>query len=166
MRIVTSALVAVAALLPAAATAQTADYVEYGELTEQAARVATSIGSCHRLGFKITTDDSRMKAFTERTIRKGVMLGVDKTLAENMLLDALNREKEDLEYLSTVPEDIQTKEALFETFTEMMNFWHQRCHSIASSEVGSEFVQVTGNEDDVLRDTLNSMREELWKPAE
>ncbi|VWX56955.1 conserved hypothetical protein [Sphingorhabdus sp. 109] len=85
------------------------------------------------------------------------MMGIDKSTAEAMLLDALNREKADMELISSLPKHIDTTEELIEQVRDTFLFWDTRCRALSSAGFGSNFIRETGNEASVQQKSLEKL---------
>ena len=157
-----SMLAAIAAsILPVAAQAQQTDYLGLNDRAELAARVVTSAGSCTQLGFDVSMDGEAAVALGNRTVRQGVMDGINKSTAEQLVLAAMDREREDLAYLSEVPANLDTNEELLAHYRETMGFWLNRCRSLAATQLGGQYIRVTGREDEVFERMMADMAKEL-----
>lgn len=124
-----------------------ADYIAFGEYAEEAAQIVTSVRSCARMGFSVNDDPGVPLELSDRALRTAVRMGVDRSTAESMVVAAIEDETADMELMSSVPDYIDTAEELVAHFRETIGFWDSRCRSLASSSLGSEYIQVSGNEE-------------------
>lgn len=166
MRIILLSAAIALAMQPQPASAQAPDYVAFGEYAAEVARTITSIQSCKRMGFAVEDGSSVPSDISDRAVRRAVMMGIDRSTAESILLDALNRERTDIELLSTVPDDADTTQELVAYSRETFSFWDRRCRAMAASEVGSGYVKVTGDEERVQREALEDLTRKIEAAAE
>jgi hypothetical protein len=145
------------AATPASLAAQTPDYLAFGDYAREVARTLTSIRSCKRMGFDVDDGPSLPNEVSNLALRAAITMGIDRSTAESLLLDALDRENEDIELMSSVPEHIDTTEELVALARETFAFWDRRCRSLASGGFGSAYVRLTGDEERVQRKALEEL---------
>lgn len=142
-----------------------ADYVAFGAEAEEAAHVLTSLQSCKRLGFHVDDRPEAASEISDITIRRGIALGIDRAMAETMMLDALKREQIDLAFISQPPEQADTVQELVASMRENIAFWDDRCQSLISGELGSRYIRRTGTEADVQARLLAAATEQIEAAA-
>lgn len=142
------------------ANGQTADYVEFGEVASDFAMTITSIQTCKRMGFGVEDHPGVPQELTDRAFRDAVRLRVEQSTAEALLLAGLDRERNDMSLMSSVPSRADTVEELEAYFRDFISFWDTRCRSIAEANLGAHYVRVSGNEAEVqaalVRDAISN----------
>lgn len=148
------------ALGPGQVMAQT-DYLAFNEYATEVARTINSVTSCKGVGFTVQDGSNVPDEISAKAIRTGIMMGVDRSTAESIVLGSLKRDAADMEYLITVPEHVDTTEALVAHTRQMFAFWDDRCRQVAASAFGSDYVQVSGNEETVQREMIQKIMREI-----
>ena len=145
-------VVAVGATLLAAigsARADTPDYVGWAEQFRLVARVETSMRTCENFGYRMGV--SSPKEIVSRLVNPAVSAairgGIDRKIAQAMLLDAVKTERENQMFVSRHAADgTRTGTDLDAAATTMIDYWAQRCSELADDPFGGRFVIHTSPE--------------------
>jgi hypothetical protein len=148
MRKATVAVIGIGISLIASGAAA-ADYAAFADDVEEAAVILTSIRSCKQMGFDVDDRPSVPEEVTDITVRRGVMLGIDRAMAEALILDAVNRELADMELLSSPPVEADTVQKVVANTRELFAFWNARCERLTHENLGARYVRQTGKEVEV-----------------
>lgn len=144
--------------LTTAANGQSSGYVKFGEVASDFAVTITSIQSCKRMGFGVEDHPGVAQELTDRAFREAVSLRVERSTAEALLGAALDRERKDMDLMSSAPSYVDTVEEVETYFRDFVGFWDTRCRSVAEANLGAHYVRVTGDEEEaqaaLIRDTI------------
>jgi hypothetical protein len=135
-------------------SANSADYLAFGQDAKEVAQTVTSIKSCKRMGFDVDDSSKVPDELNDAMMRRAVMDGIDRDTAQSLVQSALKREQADLELMSSLPDYVDTKEKLIARFRETMAFWSERCASLATGELSSRYIHRSGREGDVQQQLI------------
>ncbi|WP_271067286.1 hypothetical protein [Caulobacter sp. NIBR1757] len=139
-----SVLTASAALVWATGpSAADPDYLAQGEQFALVARVVTSMKSCERFGYRmgVSSPDELQDKLLNPIIAQAVREGVDVATAETLVAAAIREERERQNYLSQHGSDgTETLAELEASVVTMMDYWADRCRSLADDPFAGRFV--------------------------
>lgn len=130
------------------------DYLGFNDDAKEWARLVTSIKSCKRLGFAVDDRAQVPNEIEDIMLRKAIVAGVDRATAEGIMLSSLKSEQRDMELFASVPAYVDSQDELIAHFRSQMDFWNNRCLSLASGGLSSHYVQRTERQEAVLEERI------------
>lgn len=142
-------------------SASAANYIDFGQEAEEVARTLTSIQSCKGMGFEVDDRSKVVAEIVDTIVRRGITHGIDRSTAEALALDAINSEKRDMEYVSRLPDHIDTAQESVVALQDQFTFWAGRCNDLTSGELSGRYIRRSGTEAAYQQQKLAAMVEQI-----
>jgi hypothetical protein len=116
------------------AAAPVPDYIAFSQYAKTVAIAATSAGTCPSVGVQV--DREGLGRWAEKASSEGVYGGIDESMANMILADALKQERANLEVLADRAKDSTGDRREFERFRD---YWARRCSDLANNPETSPY---------------------------